>query len=70
MEKDITELKLALNLSDSHEKQVLLIEKIHARAISMISLAKLLLKETVKNIAASVDKFEKLLTDMKMCWKI
>jgi len=36
----------------------------------MISLAKLLLKETVKNIAASVDKFEKLLTDMKMCWKI
>ena len=31
----------------------------------MIPLAKLLLKETVKNIAASVDDFEKLLTDMK-----
>ncbi|MCH8873052.1 hypothetical protein IH824_09830 [candidate division KSB1 bacterium] len=33
MEKDITELKLALNLSDSHEKQALLIEKNVARAI-------------------------------------
>jgi len=31
----------------------------------MISLANLLLKETVKNIAASVDDFEKLLTDLK-----
>ena len=31
----------------------------------MISLANLLLKETVKNRAASVDDFEKLLTDLK-----
>ena len=33
MEKDITGLKLALNLSDCHEKQALLIEKNGARAI-------------------------------------
>jgi len=52
MKKDITELKLALNLPDSHEKQVLLIKKNSARAISMISLEKLLFKETVENIAA------------------
>jgi len=45
MEKDITALKLALNLSDSHEKQVLLIEKNSARAISIISVGKLLLKK-------------------------
>jgi len=31
----------------------------------MISLAKLPLRETIKNIAASMDDFEKLLTDMK-----
>jgi len=33
MEKDITELILALNLPDSHEKQVLLIKKNSARVI-------------------------------------
>ncbi len=31
----------------------------------MLSLANRLLKETVKSIAASVDDFEKLLTDLK-----